>query len=138
MDGAQGNGETEVIIPPRVHGDAPDDDAPVAVARAFTLTFQSGYSDLDDYLEDATELGPLLERGGQQRGGGSYSARVEAIRFPRADIAEVRYQILMNGSPSGFAFQGSAVCRGGKWRVTRRTISQVLATVGVTVPPKSA
>ena len=66
------------------------------------------------------------------------SARVDAMRFPEADTAEVRYTILMNGSPTGFAFQGSAKRRDGKWRVTRETIALVLASVGVTVPPRRA
>jgi hypothetical protein len=138
MDEARDAGETEVVIPPRVHGPAPDDEAALAIAKAFVLTFRTGYSDLDDYLEDPEEVGPLLEQGGQQRGGGQYSARVDAIRFLGPDTAEVRYQILMNGGPSGFAFQGSAARRDGKWRVTRETIARVLASVGVTVPPRRA
>ena len=139
MDAAQGDGETEVLVPPRVHGPAPDEDAALAVANAYVLTFRTGYSDLDDYLEDADELGVLLEHSGRQRGGGSqYSARVDAIRFPRPDAAEVRYQIMTNGAPTGFAFEGTASRRDGKWRVTRETIARVLASIGVIVPPRDA
>jgi hypothetical protein len=138
MDDAVGTGETEVIVPPRVHGPVPDDDAAMAVATSFVLTFRSGYDQLDDHLEDPTELGPLLEQAGAQRSsGGQYSARVDAIRFPQPDRAEVRYQILQNGGPAGFAFQGSAILRDGHWLVSRETITRVLASVGVVVPPRA-
>jgi hypothetical protein len=139
MDRAQGDGETEVVIPPRVHGAVPDDDAAAAVAKAFTMTFGSQFDDLDHYLEDATELGALLAEGARRHGGGSqYSARVDAIRFPRPDTAEVRYQIVMNGGPAGFPFQGSAVRRDGHWRVTRETVARALSGAGVFVPPRGS
>jgi hypothetical protein len=137
MDRAQGDGETEVVIPPRVHGPVPDDDAASAVAKAFTMTFGSQYDDLDDYLEDTDELGPLLAEGARRHGGGSqYSARVDAIRFPHPDTAEVRYQIVMNGGPAGFPFEGTAIRRDGCWRVTRETVARALSGAGVFVPPR--
>ena len=81
MDAETGTGATEVVIPPRVHGSAPDPEAAAAIAKAFALTFQSGFSELDDCLEDAGELGPLLEQAGRQRGAGQYAARVGVAMF---------------------------------------------------------
>ncbi len=138
MDRAEGDGETEVVIPPRVHGPVPDEDAVAAVAKAFTMTFGSQYDDLDDFLEDAAELGALLAEAGRRHGGGGgqYSVRVDAIRFPRPDTAEVRFQIVLNGGPAGFAFQGTALRRDGLWRVSRETVARVVSGAGVFVPPR--
>lgn len=139
MDDADGTGEIEVTLPPRVHGDAPDAEAAMCVARAFVRTFGSEYDDLDDYLEDAAELGPLLRQGAVRFGPAAhFTGRVNALRFPRPDVAEVRFQILMNGNPTGWQFEGTAARRDGKWRVTRDTVARVLRTTGVDVPLRPA
>lgn len=137
MDTAESDGETEVTLPPKVYGPVPDDDAAAAVAKAFVLTFRSGFDELDDYLEDARELAPLMAQGAARFGHGSqFTARIDAIRFPRPETAEVRYQILMNGNPVGMPFEGTAARRAGKWRVTRETIARALASTGVHLPPR--
>jgi hypothetical protein len=138
-DDADGIGEIEVQLPlppPRVHGSAPDHEAVAAIAGAFVRTFDSDEDQLDDDLEDAAELGELLaEARGRAGPAARFAARVDGIRFLGPDQAEVRYQILMNGSPMG-SFQGSAARREGHWRVTRQTISRLLATYGITVRPR--
>jgi hypothetical protein len=134
------SGEIEVRIPvpaPRVHGPVPGDDAVPAITKAFVRTFDSNEDRLDDDLEDATELGALLAQA-RTRGGPAarFSARVDGIRFRTDDVAEVRYQILMNGNPMG-SFQGSAARHDdGHWRVTRQTVARLLGNYGVQVPPR--
>jgi hypothetical protein len=138
-DEGEGIGEIEVqleVPPPRVHGSPPDDEAVAAIARAFVRTFDSDEDQLDDDLEDAAELGALLaEARGRAGSAARFAARVDGIRFLSPDQAEVRFQILMNGNPMG-SFQGSAARRDGHWRVTRQTISRLLATYGITVRPR--
>ena len=134
LDRTDASGEIEVVPAPKVHGSAPNDEAAAMVATAFTRTFGSRYDDLDDYLEDAEELGKLLRDGAGRYGPGvQFNARVDAIRFPRPDLAEVRFQIIAGNSPMGYAFQGAASLRDGHWRVTRDTVARILGTVGVTV-----
>jgi hypothetical protein len=134
LDQTDAIGEIEVVPAPKVHGPAPDDAAAAMVAQAFGRTFGSRYDALDDYLEDAQELGRLLRDGAGRYGPGvQFNARVDAIRFPRPDLAEVRFQILAGNSPMGYAFQGTASLRDGHWRVTRETVTRILGTVGVTV-----
>lgn len=126
-----------MTLPPRVHGEAPDPDAAMHVARAFVRTFGSDDDDLDDYLEDAAELGALLRQGAVRFGPAArFTARVNALRFPRHDLAEVRFQMLMNGNPTGYQFEGTAARSDGTWRVTRDTVARVLRTTGVDVPPR--
>jgi hypothetical protein len=136
MDNADGSGEIEVALPappPRVHGPAPDDEAAAAIAGAFSRTFDSDEDRLDDALEDAVELGALLAQARGRAGpAASFAARVDGIRFRSPDLAEVRFQILMNGNPMG-SFQGSAARRDGHWRVTRETITRLLANYGIAV-----
>jgi hypothetical protein len=138
-DDAEGIGEIEVQLPlppPRVHGSAPDHEAVAAIVRAFVRTFDSDENQLDDDLEDAAELGALLAEARSRAGSTArFAARVDGIHFLRPDQAEVRFQILMNGSPMG-SFQGSAARRDGHWRVTRQTISRLLAAYGITVRPR--
>jgi hypothetical protein len=139
VDDAGGTGEIEVRLPaprPRVHGPAPDDDAAAAIAGAFIRTFDSDEDQLDDDLEDAVELGALLTQARGRAGPAArFAARVDGIRFRSSDLAEVRFQILMNANPVG-SFQGSAARRDGHWRVTRETISRLLANYGVVVAPR--
>jgi hypothetical protein len=133
---SRGELEVEVVRPARVYGPVPDDQAAVAVAVAFSRTFGSQYEDLDDYLEDAEELGALLRDGAQRYGQGArFTVRVDAVRFPSADLAEVRFQMLMNGNPVG-AFEGTAAKREGRWRVTRATVARCLGTIGVNIRPR--
>jgi hypothetical protein len=139
MDDTSATGEIEVRLPappPRVHGTAPDDEAAADIARAFVRTFDSDEDQLDGELEDAAELGALLAQARGRAGPAArFAARVDGIRFRSSDLAEVRFQILMNGNPMG-NFQGSAARRGGHWRVTRETIARLLANYGVVVAPR--
>ena len=138
LDASEGEGRVEFISPPRVHGSAPDAEAPIAVAEAFVRTFGSAYDDLGDYLEDADELGPSLADGAARFGPGvQFSARLYGIRFAKNDFAEVRFQVCMNGAPTGMQYQGSArKGADGRWRVTRETVGRVLPGGGGRPPPR--
>jgi hypothetical protein len=135
VDGAEGSGNTEVMLPPRTSGPVPDDSSAAAIAKAFVMTFGSEYDDLDDYLEAASELGPVLAQAGAQFGGARFTTRVNRIRFTNADQADVRFQVCMNGALTGWPFQGTAV-RGddGHWRVTRETVWRVVPGGGGPFP----
>ena len=103
IDNASEAGGTEVTLPPRVHGAAPDADAPAAVAQAFTSTFSRGSENLGEYLEDADELVPLFEQAGRTVGPlAQLRVRIDAMRFPAEDTAEVRFQILSMAVPPAF------------------------------------
>jgi hypothetical protein len=135
LDQTDETGEIEFVPAPKVHGPAPSDEAAAMVATAFTRTFGSRYDALDDYLEDAEEVGGLLREAAQRYGPAvEFTARVDAIRFPRPDLAEARFQILAGNSPVGYAFQGTAAFRDGHWRVTRETAARMLGTIGMNVP----
>ncbi len=115
-------------LPPPVHGSAPDDEAAPAIAEAFARTVGSAYDQLGDYLEDADEMGAVLaDRAAQFGPATQVTGRVDRIRFANADLAEVRFQICVNGATTGFPFQGTAR-RGedGSWRVTPETIARVV------------
>lgn len=138
-DASEAIGEIEVDVPlppPRVRGVAPDGEAVASITRAFVRTFDSDEDQLQDDLEDASELGVLLAQARGRAGlTARFGARVDGIRFLSADRAEVRYQVLMNGNPMG-SFQGSSSCRDGCWRVTRQTVSRLFSSYGVAVPPR--
>ena len=137
MDDAEVDGETEVKLPPRVHGAAPDPEAADFIAAAFFATFRSGGAgNLGDYLEDAEELTQYIEQAASRHPMAPSDVRVEAIRFRSPKLAEVRYQILLGGGPAGFPFQGTAAYHDGKWRVTREALAEVLSRAGVVVPPR--
>jgi hypothetical protein len=127
VDAAEGSGKTEVVLPPRVSGPIPDEGAPAAIAKAIAMVFGSEYDDLDDYLESATEMGEVLAQAGAQYTGSRFTGKVDRIRFTNDNLAEVRFQVCMNGAFNGFPFQGTAA-RGsdGLWRVTKETIWRVV------------
>jgi hypothetical protein len=127
LDTGQPTGAIELRMPPRVHGDAPDEGAVGAVADAFVQTFGCEYHDLDDYMEDASTLGPQLAGRAQSFGPGArFTARVDRMRFTSPRRAEVRFQICMNGRP--VVTLGGAAVRGAddNWRVTRGTVMGVM------------
>ncbi len=139
MDEATDSGNIEIRLAPRVHGSAPDPDAPQAVAQAFQSTFGSGGDRSGESLEDSEELIPLLEQASTKFGPMTqFRVRVEAMRFPTPNSAEVRFQVLLNAGPGGIPFQGAAIRDGGRWLVTRETVRDVLARGGVHVPDRGA
>ena len=132
LDQTDDTGEIEVVPAPKVHGPAPSDEAGAMVAKAFSRTFGSRATP-DDFWRTGRARRLLRDGAGRYGPGVQFSARVDAIRFPRPDLSEVRFQILAGNAPMGYAFQGTATLHDGHWRVTRETVARILGTVGVNV-----
>lgn len=133
LAGGPGSGRIEVAIPPLVSGPVPDGDAVELVADSFLRTF--GGNDGDDradVMEDAEELSPLLDHAGRAFGANlDPKTVIDRVRFPEPDVAEVRFRVLLRGSPDGMKFEGRAVRRHGRWLVTRSTVLSVIPGGGV-------
>src|SRR6478736_865637 len=55
------SGRVDVVIPPRVSGPVPDDDAVASVVDAFLRTFGNDADRNAEVMEDAEELRPMLD-----------------------------------------------------------------------------
>jgi hypothetical protein len=123
----------EVALPPRVFGEAPDDEAPAQVVAALQATF--GPSGGREAIEDPDELEPYLAEAARRHPREAAPVRVARLRFADADTAEVDFEIgLADGPHVGFV--GTVVRHGERWLVTRETLTRVLARGGVVVPPR--
>lgn len=121
------SGRIEVAIPPKVSGSVPDGDAVASVVDSFLRTFGAATERSDEVMEDAEELRPLLDQAGRMFGANlDPKTVVDRVRFPDPDTAEVRFRVLLRGSPDGMRFEGKAVRRSGHWLVTRDTVVSVL------------
>jgi hypothetical protein len=129
----------EFHLPPRIFGDVPEPEAVEDIQASFRAVFgldAAGPEELHRYLEDAEELIPYREEAGRRNPiRPSAPTRIERIRFPDDDNAQVRFQIGLagGGTPS---FEGRATRVGGRWLVTRETVVDVLRQGGVQVPPR--
>jgi hypothetical protein len=122
----------DVVVPPRVQGPVPDADAVEAVGRAFLDAFGDDSVRRRGALEDADEVGPALDQARVQFAGHlDPRLRVERVRFPSADEAEVRFSILLQLQADGMRHEGRAVRRDGRWLVTRSTAASVLPGGGM-------
>lgn len=123
-------------LEPRVFGPVPpDDDAVDEVTEAYGVVFGTTSDDdtRAEALEDGSMIGPLLHEARARFPQATDGVVVEALRFVEPDRAEVRFSVLLGAA--GFPFEGEAVRRGGRWRVSRRTFCQLLAMAGVHCPP---
>jgi hypothetical protein len=122
----------DVVVPPRVQGQVPDSDAVDAVGRAFLDAFGDDSVRRRGALEDADEVGPALDQARVQ-----FAAhldpriRVERVRFPSSDVADVRFSILLQHQGDGMRHEGRAVRRDGRWLVTRATVASILPGGGM-------
>ena len=125
-----------VTLPPRVTGPVPTADAVDAIVAVFTHVFARPADEpgSDDDIEDGAALAPLLAQAGERHP--QYrprAVRVDRIRFVGEHDAEVRYRLeLANQS---MTFDGRAVHRDGRWRVSRDTMAGHLLQAGVALPP---
>ena len=126
------SGQIDVLIPPRVQGPVPDADAQGSVVEAFMRTFGGEAERRADFMENADELGPMLDHA-RNTFAANLDPRVvvDRVRFPDPDSAEVRFRILLRGSPEGMRYEGRAIRSQGRWRVTRATVISVLPGGGV-------
>jgi len=130
-------GEREIFFPARVLGDVPDDDAVGAITECFRMVFGGGAGDPErftGFLEDDEELRPSFEAAGQRTMTRASGSRVARLRFVTPDLADVRFEIVLEGG-AAFPFEGQAVRRGGRWLVSRATAATVLGRAGIQLPP---
>jgi hypothetical protein len=121
-----------VLFPPRVFGDAPDDEAVDSITKTFSALFGADApltQDRSVYLEDAEDLTPVFQEAGARNPGMTATTRVDRIRFLDKDTADVRFQLLVAGG-QGPIFDGRVVRRGRSWIATRETALRVLALGG--------
>jgi hypothetical protein len=125
--------EREVLFPPRVFGDAPDNEAVDAITMTISALFGADarvVRDRSEYLDDAHNLDLLFQEAGARHPGLQASTRVDRIRFLDHDNADVRFQIVLGGG-GGPSFDGRVIRRGDNWVATRDTGLRVLALGGV-------
>ena len=128
-----------VTLPPRVNGPVPTADAADDIVRVFTHVFTRPADEpaSPGDIEDSATLAPLLAQAGERFP--QYRARalhVDRIRFVDAHDAEVRYRIEF--ASQSMTFEGHAVRRDGRWKVSRDTIAGHLVQAGVVTPPRPA
>lgn len=94
-----------------------------------------------DLVQGGSNLGPSLEQARARVGGTTANTvttlSVTAVRFINARAARVAYDLDVRG---GFNTRlndrlGAAVLTDDGWRVTRETVTELLAMAGVTCPP---
>lgn len=116
------SGQVELVVPPRLAGPAPDDDAATAVAAALSAVFSGTAAERDASLLGADEVGPILEQARSMYASMSPHLVISRVRFPEPDRAEVRFRFVLGGGPGGIDAQGEVVRRNGSWLVTPETV----------------
>jgi hypothetical protein len=130
-----------VRLEPRLFGPPPPDDRAVdAVIGAYATVFGATTDDAarTEALQDGSTIGHLIHQARARFPQASDGVVIEALRFVEADLAEVRFSVLLGSGPlgaGGFPFEGQAVLRDGRWQVSRQTFCQLLAMAGVHCPP---
>ncbi len=130
-------GERALDLPPRISGTEIDDaDAPAAIVKAFQVVFAETTEARAEHLEDGARIDAYMEAGPTRVPAGMVEAvRVSRIRFSRADTADVRFSLVLRQAPAGLLFEGQAVRRAGRWMVSRDTFAQMVARIGIQLPP---
>ena len=120
-------GPIDVVVPPRLHGEAPDAAAVAAVTAALFAVFGGGSPEERAVaVENPETLGPLIEQVTQQYLSLDPRLVVDRVRFPDADTAEVRFRFVLHGGPGGIDASGRVLRRDGRWVVTRETVINTL------------
>ncbi len=129
----------ELIMPPRVSGHPPDDQAVAAIVSALTVAI-SASTDPESraaVVEGYAELQPLYRRYAERLGAGPHATTINRLRFLTADLAEVMFEIMWtNGAMA--SFEGRVRQREGHWMVTEDTVASVLVPRGMRLPPGTA
>jgi hypothetical protein len=137
---AAGKTHGELMMPPRIFGEEPENAATAAIVHAFRTVFGGPMWRSDpaiaELIEDGVALMPFLAQAGERHAAIQIvGARVAAIRYLGTDEANVRYAIHLGQMPQPMPFEGLAVHRDGRWLVSRETMVQHLTLAGVHVPP---
>jgi ClpA/ClpB-like protein len=127
-----------VTLPPRVYGaEGMDPATPAAITESFQRAFTSGApEEAVRVIEDGEAIQPFMAQAGERaphiRPTGVHLTR---IRFMGKNRAEVRFTLELAGGPDGITFDGTAIRQEDQWLVSRQTVGQMLAPVGVQLPP---
>jgi hypothetical protein len=136
LDGAMSE-ERCLTLPPRVFGEVPDENAVSDIVVAATKVFE-GRSDeeLSDLLEDADVLRPFLYRAQQRIAGQDVTVTVRRVRFDSSDTAWMELTIRVGGGGGlQVGVEGPVQRLGGRWKVTRELMTNIIGRAGVQVPP---
>jgi Clp amino terminal domain, pathogenicity island component len=127
-----------LALPPRLYGaEGMDPATPAAITESFRRAFASGVpEEAANFIEDGEAIQPFMAKAGERaphiRPTG---VRLNRIRFIGENRAEVRFTLELAGGPDGITFDGSAIRKHDRWLVSRETVGQMLAPVGVRLPP---
>jgi Clp amino terminal domain, pathogenicity island component/ClpX C4-type zinc finger len=127
-----------VTLPPRLYGfEGVDPAIPEAITERFQRAFATGApQEAARVIEDGDAIQPFMALAGERsphiRPTGVH---VNRIRFTDKNHAEVRFTLELAGGPDGITFDGTAIRQQDRWLVSRETVGQMLAPVGVRLPP---
>jgi Clp amino terminal domain, pathogenicity island component len=127
-----------VTLPPRLYGaEGMDPATPAAITESFQRAFAGGTpEEAAPFIEDGETIQPFMAQAGERaphiRPSGVHLNR---IRFSGNNRAEVRFTLELAGGPDGITFEGTVIRQRDRWLVSRETIGQMLARVGVRLPP---
>lgn len=135
LDESDASGQVELVVPPRLTGPAPDDEAVTAVAAALFAVFRGTAAERTAALLGDDEVGPMLEQARNMYASMNPQLVVNRVRFPEPDRAQVRFRFVLSNGPV-IDGQGEVVRRNGSWLVTPetvlRTVPQALSRVSLT------
>jgi len=138
MDQADPVGSRRIPMPPRVFGNVPAEDAVEQIMLAFQRAFIGMPGDEpSNYQEAADELEPYRQAAADQTSIRPVEVRLDRIRFINSDVADVRFQLLLNVGVAG-PLDGRSVRRSNRWLVSRDTAVRLLAMGGIQVPPSAS
>jgi len=123
-------------MPPRVFGEAPDDDTLHEVVGALrsALSVSTQEKVRSTVVEDADRVAWMLVGLTGRLAAEPEDVRVVRVRFPTADTAEVRVEVSAVDGTQSLA-DGRVVRRDGHWVVSSDTVARLL---GGTLPPVSS
>jgi hypothetical protein len=131
--------QRKLVMPPRVSGQPPDDEAVSAVVVALKTAF-SASSDPEGWVavvEGYAELEPLYHRHATRLSADPDATSVARVRFLTADLAEVRFEVMWSNGAMR-TFEGRVRRREGRWMVTEDTVASVLLPRGRSLPSGTA
>jgi len=116
----------ELVLPPRVFGQPPDEAAVPAILDAVRLAFSAAADAATraGVVEDYDTLERLFADPGRL-GVGDDATRVRRLRFLTDDLAEVSVELTVSGG-SRVSFEGRVRRRDDRWLLTADTVNDVL------------
>ncbi len=124
----------EIFLPPRVFGDVPSEEAVAQMVTAFEQAFNiTDPAEETLYLEDPETLRSYRDEAARRTQQRIATCRVDRLRFVAPDRAVVRFTLTLTAGGT-FPIEGLAVCREGRWKVSRQTQADLLRRGGLQVP----